>query len=907
VTNAATLSSEPTPVDDAAFRQIIEQSELGIILFDERWKPLFVNLAYVKLFGFESATELLALGSIETLIAPADRERLRTYRTARLDGRPAPTRYDFVGVRKDASRLTLNAIISTITWATGTVICTTVSDVTVVRRVASDDAARQGRRAAAHQALLDVATFEGESAGLIGMAMSTASTALNIARCGVWRLDATLSVAQLVTRYDAIDGTFSSGNQLACADYPEFFGALEAGRSIAADQAASHSATQPFGGGYLEKHDIQSVIAAPLRFNGQVGGFVSCEHIGQWRHWNTDEQAFLASLAGLISQSMERHGRQAADQRALQLERRYRQLFQAAPIALLEEDWSEVRTRLAALGEGCLRTGLARYGCEPEKLAALAAIPRLVNINDTALALLGATDVAQCREHLRRTSLTMHGASFVDRLSALLNGALSFEARTSMELIDGDTADVRIRLEVPPQAAADWSRVYVSIEDTTEQEALAKALAWQLSHDPLTGLVNRREFENRLARLVSTLSADKQNHVLAFIGLDQFHLINDSGGHMAGDRIIADIGVELLRTVRPKSIVARLGGDEFAVLMPHCSLDQGIEAAESIRQAISDHRLNHETQGFGLTATVGLVHITAQADIHRLLADADAACQLGKKAGRNRVHVYAARDDEIVARREHAHWLARVQSALDANDFVLVGQPVVALRQDPRHNEKRYEVLLRMRYNDKLTSPNLFMPAAERYGLASQLDRWVIRTTLELASTHDLGDKTVLSVNLSGHSLGDENFLHYLRDAVSSSGVNGRNLCFEITESAAITNVKVAMRLIAELRELGCCFALDDFGRGLSSFAYLKTLPVDIVKIDGLFVRGMAHDELDFSMVKTINEVAHTAGMMTVAEYVENQTILDMLTKIGVDYGQGFAMGPSLPLETILGDLARSR
>ncbi len=443
--------------------------------------------------------------------------------------------------------------------------------------------------------------------------------------------------------------------------------------------------------------------------------------------------------------------------------------------------------------------------------------------------------------------------------------------------------------------------ILIVCEDITESYELAEKLSHQASHDALTGLVNRREFERRAELLLSTIRMGKDEHALCFMDLDQFKVVNDTCGHVAGDEMLRQLTSVLQSTVRQRDTLARLGGDEFGILMEHCSLAHAQRVAASIQKAIQDYQFLWDGHGFKVGVSMGLVAMTkATSNLTELMMDADAACYIAKEMGRNRIHVYHAKDSEVARRHGEMQWVARIHHALDSDRLALHAQVIVALDGG---TDRHYELLLRMVEEDGgLVPPGSFLAAAERYNLVSKLDRWVIGRAFQLLVGHPefLSQVNFCSINLSGQSLAEIGFLDFVVAKLAESGLDGKKICFEITETAAISNLNAATAFISTLKALGCRFALDDFGSGLSSFGYLKNLPVDYLKIDGMFVRDMIEDPIDHAMVKSINDIGHVMGMKTIAEFVENDVIVGMLTEIGVNYAQGYGVGEPRPFEELL-------
>jgi diguanylate cyclase (GGDEF)-like protein/PAS domain S-box-containing protein len=441
--------------------------------------------------------------------------------------------------------------------------------------------------------------------------------------------------------------------------------------------------------------------------------------------------------------------------------------------------------------------------------------------------------------------------------------------------------------------------------DVTESRELNRRLSYAASHDILTELVNRTEFENRLARSLKSAKAMETSYAVLYLDLDQFKIVNDACGHSAGDQLLKQVGALLKSKIRWRDTLARLGGDEFGVLLESCSVEEAVRTAETLREVINEYRFTWDDRTFRLGASIGVVPITpATDDVAALLTAADSACAAAKDAGRNRVYSYQENDIDLMKRRKEMQWAARISNALEENRFELFRQTIKPL-QAGLDVGAHYELLLRMRdENGALVAPDLFIVAAERYGLTPSIDRWVIAHALRwLVSEADERQRLALcSINLSGQSLADEKFLPFVIEQFQHSGIDGRLICFEITETAAIASYSQANRFIHALKEIGCRFALDDFGTGLSSFGYLKHFPVDFLKIDGSFVKEILHDPIDREMVRSINEIGHLTGKQTIAEFAENAEIITMLRGMGVDYAQGYGVDKPRQLREGLSD-----
>jgi diguanylate cyclase (GGDEF)-like protein len=448
-----------------------------------------------------------------------------------------------------------------------------------------------------------------------------------------------------------------------------------------------------------------------------------------------------------------------------------------------------------------------------------------------------------------------------------------------------------------------WYTHWISVQrDVTERKLAEEKLNYQSSHDALTGLVNRREFERRAEELLASIVDGRTEHAACYIDLDQFKVVNDTCGHAAGDELLRQLGALLKKSIRKGDTLGRLGGDEFGVLIKNSSIEDSFKVASYIKSIIEDYRFIYEGQSFRVSASMGLVPIIdAKITLSVLMKNADAACYLAKDYGRNRIHIYNDSDENSTKRHGEMQWVNRIQEALSENRFCLYAQSIESLDDC---NKLHYELLVRMQdANGAIIPPGAFLQAAERYNLIVQLDLWVIAKAFSLLHLNPsfLAKVDFISINLSGQSLTDERVLAFIIFKLRQFKIDGKKLCFEITETAAITHIVMAEHFIVELKKLGCKFALDDFGSGLSSFGYLKTLPIDYLKIDGIFVKDIVQDKIDYAMVKAINDIGHTMEMQTVAEFVENNDIKKMLIKLGVNYVQGYGIHRPQPFEEILG------
>jgi diguanylate cyclase (GGDEF)-like protein/PAS domain S-box-containing protein len=461
-------------------------------------------------------------------------------------------------------------------------------------------------------------------------------------------------------------------------------------------------------------------------------------------------------------------------------------------------------------------------------------------------------------------------------------------------LIRRDGNELYIESTAAPirDGSGDVSGGVLVFHDVSESRELNRKLSYHASHDILTGLVNRREFENKLERAVKAAQNRETSYALCYLDLDQFKIVNDTCGHSAGDALLGQLGALLKSRIRWRDTVARLGGDEFGVLLESCSLDEAIKTAEELRETVKEFRFVWEDRTFRLGVSIGIVPISAENhDVAALLSAADSACAAAKEAGRNRIHCYQENDIDLMRRRKEMQWAARINNALEENRFELFRQTIMPLQDNV--SGSHYEILLRMRdENGHIVTPDLFIAAAERFGITPAIDRWVIENTFRwLVSEADERERLAMcSINLSGLSIGDDKFLPFVTEQLQTSGLDAEKICFEITETAAIASYSQANRFIQALKEFGCRFALDDFGTGLSSFGYLKHFPVDYLKIDGSFVKEILHDPIDREMVRSINEIGHLTGKQTIAEFAENEDIIAMLKGMGVDFAQGYGV-----------------
>jgi len=487
--------------------------------------------------------------------------------------------------------------------------------------------------------------------------------------------------------------------------------------------------------------------------------------------------------------------------------------------------------------------------------------------------------VARCLEERRRVDLGRR---------ALLVGRAK-----------GSEFSVELRASPIIAGGREVSGCVVVLHDVSEIRGLTRQMSYQASHDPLTGLVNRREFERRLDDALESGRSGNSGHVLCYLDLDRFKAVNDTSGHTAGDNMLREIAGILKEKIRDSDVVARVGGDEFGMLLIGCPLEKARQIADDVCGAIRDYRFVWRDKIFSVGVSIGLVQIGPESgSIEDILSAADSACYVAKQHGRGRIHVYSARDEAVARQRGEIVWLQRLQNALKENRFELYTQPIIAVGGRPDIGPA-CEVLLRLRGADGGESqPIDFMHAAERYHLMPSVDRWVLQATFAAvgAGVLKLPKGRSVAVNVSAQTLADPQFLEFVVDSLDRSGVQPTQVCFELAESAVAANMAHAARFIAVLHGLGCQFALDDFGSGMGSFANLKQLSMDYLKIDGSFIRGLGTDEVSVAMVTAMIDLARSLGIKVVAEQVETEQVFEMVKAMKVDFVQGFAVGRPAPL-----------
>ncbi|HYP68683.1 MAG TPA: EAL domain-containing protein [Thiobacillaceae bacterium] len=552
----------------------------------------------------------------------------------------------------------------------------------------------------------------------------------------------------------------------------------------------------------------------------------------------------------------------------------------ATEALFVEKEMAQVT--LKSLGDGVITTDLEG---------------RILSLNHAAETLTGWTE----------TEALGHRFGVVFRLSANDRKSSCFDDPILLCISEGESVTYGTHLQLLGKEGADAYSVDLSTSPIRDRAGTiigavavfhdVSDLSYAASHDALTGLINGREFLARLEHAVVRARVDLAEHALCYIDLDQFKVVNDTCGHAAGDKLLKELTALLQTQTREGDTLARLGGDEFGLLLPYCPLDKAAVIAESMRKLAKDFRFNWSGRSFEIGASIGVVHIDKDSgDATELLRAADSACYVAKAHGRNRVHLYEPDDLAVAEHQQHIAWVSRIQQGLDRDEFELHFQTIQPL---DRQGGEHFELLLRLRDDQgKLISPGEFIPTAERYDLMPALDRWVIHTALaRLAPLLREDTSRMCAINLSGQSLGDERMVEFILKEIAAQNIPPATLCFEITETSAISHLGHARDLAFRLKAAGCFLALDDFGSGLSSFSYLKELPVDFLKIDGAFVKNIERDPIDRAIVSSIVQVARAMGKKTVAEYVEDASCLDWMRSLGVDYAQGYYIARPRPLE----------
>ena len=488
-------------------------------------------------------------------------------------------------------------------------------------------------------------------------------------------------------------------------------------------------------------------------------------------------------------------------------------------------------------------------------------------------------------------------------MSCLEEGITINKSILSLRNKNGNKKDIESSISPILKTSGSTEGIVIVFHDESQRRQLENKIKYQAAHDPLTDLLNRDAFDVELSNHVYGAIHNNQKHVLCYLDLDRFKLINDTAGHGAGDQCLIQITSLIQSCIRKHDILGRLGGDEFGLLLQNCSHESALKISNNIAKTISEMGFNWDGCNYNLGVSIGINPLNKNTvDATDAIRKADLACYTAKDQGRGQVYVYEEQDSELIRREEESYWATRIKKAIKDNRLRLYAQPIVSLKNNNPH-KRHYEILVRLLDEDNnIVQPNAFIPAAERYNLMISIDRKIIFETFKFINRHAEEDinNTHYSINLSGNTLGDEHITDYINNTAEKFEIDKKTICFEITETTAVKNLQQAKSLIKKLKLVGFKFALDDFGSGLSSFQYLKNLPVDYLKIDGSFVADMVNNNIDHAMVSAINEVGHVMGIETIAEYVENEQIIKKLQDMNVDYGQGYGIEQPKPLEETL-------
>lgn len=691
----------------------------------------------------------------------------------------------------------------------------------------------------------------------------TAAVTLAVQRVSIWLFSPDRRRLVCQHLYTVLTGHNEPVSVLYADDCPNYFAAIESGRALSIRDVYTDPRINELSA-YMHAHQVMSTLDAAIRMRGQVVGIVCHEQVGTARDWDVDEVAFAGEVADQMGQALSNHERAQALLAARESEQRFRDFAEIGADWFWETD-SELR-----------------FTYFSERFSEIVGVPHSAFLGLTRREVVQGKmdDPVKWEAHLHDLEARRPYRNF----------------EYHWQRADGKL--LTLRHSGKPVYAADGRFCgYRGVgRDITESHRLMQELAYHATHDDLTGLINRREFERRLHDVLQAAQQDDSRHVLGYLDLDQFKLVNDVAGHRAGDELLRQLAGLLSGHLSARGTLARLGGDEFSLLLEHCTVEEALTVAATLIAVVREFPFIWEGRLFRIGVSIGLAAVTRTVhDTAQLFSQADIACYTAKEAGRSRVCVYTAEDSPQARSHDEMQRVAKLHEALAAGRFRLYRQPLYAL--DAGYKVIHYELLLRLLDDDgSVLPPSAIVPAAERFGLMTAIDRWVIRAALDSYPRVAAGSpESCIGINLSAQSLADEGLLAYIRQQFTETGIPYNRVCFEITETAAISNIVQARRVIEALAQDGCQFALDDFGSGLSSFHYLKHLPVSFLKIDGSFVSSMTGNSVDRTLVAAINELGHTLGLRIIAEHVEDEATLALLREMGVDYAQGYLLGRPEP------------
>jgi len=837
-----------------------------------------INETFQLIFGY-TREQVIGKSSLELGIWKNYEDRQQTLGRVKRDGSVRGVEFPFLTSKGEERYLFGSAEL--VNFEGAMCLLMVAQDITEKRLHELEVVQREERIRRQQQALLALAKNEATSLGdtevSFRMITRTASDALNVARVGIWLYDESSHSIVCAYQHDRREQDAIKGNALFMDDVPDYYKAIESNLLVTIENVAEDERTQQFPREYFIDNGIGAMLDAAIRIDGKFAGVLCHEHVGTARAWTLEEENFVAALAEMVTHVLDQKHKRKTEE----------DLYREQGLAQIT---------LQSIGDGVVTTdmqGNVEYiNPVAEELtgwknreAIGKSFKEVFNLIDEETRFIAPDPVGQCIEKGRNIRLNSQPL-LIHR--------------------DGDT-EYSLEITASPIRNSEGSIIgaVLVFHDVTELRGLARQLAHQAAHDDLTGLANRREFEQRLELVLRHASQYHTQHVMCYLDLDQFKVVNDSCGHVAGDELLKQIASGLQHIMREQDTLARLGGDEFGILIKDGEIEPAKDIAERARKYINDFRFSWEDKVFEVGVSVGLVVINEQSgSLTDVLSAADSACYVAKDLGRNRVHVFEPDDIAIAERYGEMEWLQKINRAFEDDRFQLYYQTIVPLSERAKEEGAHCELLLRMQDLDgQLLMPQSFINAAERYHIMPTLDRWVIRTALVALGRTDVRQEigtSTFAINLSGQSLGDAMFLNFVTEQLDQSSVDPERICFEITETAAIANFSLATHFISTLKEKGCRFALDDFGRGLSSFTYLKNLPVDYLKIDGSFVLDIIRDPIDYAMVEAINHLGHVMGKFTVAEAVENETILEMVKDLGADYAQGVGLSRPRPITSLL-------
>ena len=715
----------------------------------------------------------------------------------------------------------------------------------------------------------DDALYSGDSLKVFKTITEEAASTLDVARASIWMFSEDRAHLTSMNMYKKLKKEHSDGLTLLQKDYPNYFKSLHKDRWIDATDANHDPRTSEFSVIYFIPVGIAAVLNIPIRFGGNVIGLLAMEHLGQTRDWSAAEINYACSLGDMVSNALEAEKRALVEDALVKSEERYRSLIEKIPDLVYEADLNGV----------------------------------LTFISPSVEQIMGYT----VDESIGKNLVEIAYAEPEDRLKfhdAFIKNDHISDYQIKLLKKDGSFWWGQVNASVVYNDKGKPVSINGIVRNITLQKTALEKLSYQASHDSLTGLKNRRQFENEVKDLLINTreqTHDTANHTLCFMDLDQFKVVNDTSGHHAGDELLQSLASVLKSSIRKGDCLARLSGDEFGLLLTNCHIAKAEQICNAIINKVRDYQFHCQGSVFKIGSSIGLVEINKNnTDFSELFRQADSACYMAKDKGRNRIQVYRPDDQELANQRHQMGWVGRINQALDDNRFTLYAQEITPLQRD---SHKHYELLIRMLdENGETIPPGAFLPAAERYSLIEKIDAWVVEHACRFIGKHAdaLNDIKLFSINLSGPSLNNADFMQRILNSLESNAISPSKVCFEVTETIAVSNLKSAIQFISTLRGMGFKFSLDDFGSGISSFGYLKTLPVDYLKIDGMFVKDIADDPIDFAMVKSINEIGQVMGMETIAEFVENDAIKNKLVALGVDYAQGYGIAKPIPINDLL-------